>query len=37
MLEAEMNDHLGYEKNSVEGNNSENSRNGYEKKNISSD
>ena len=29
MLEAEMDDHLGYEKNSVLGNNSGNSRNGY--------
>ncbi len=28
MLEAEMDEHLGYEKNSVEGNNSGNSRNG---------
>lgn len=31
MLEAEMDEHLGYEKNSVERNNSGNSRNGYEK------
>lgn len=29
MLEAEMEEHLGYEKHSVEGNNSGNSRNGY--------
>lgn len=29
MLEAEMDEHLGYEKNSIEGNNSGNSRNGY--------
>ena len=32
MLEAEMDEHLGYEKNSVAGNNSGNSRNGYGKK-----
>lgn len=33
MLEGEMNVHLGYEKNSVSGNNSGNSRNGkYSKK-----
>lgn len=37
MLEAEMDEHLGYEKNSVERNNSGNSRNGYGKKTISSD
>ena len=37
MLEAEMDEHLGYEKNSVAGNNSGNSRNGYGKKTISSD
>ena len=37
MLEAEMDEHLGYEKNSVEGNNSGNSRNGYGKKTIISD
>ena len=37
MLEAEMDEHLGYEKNSVMGNNSGNSRNGYGKKTISSD
>ena len=37
MLEAEMDEHLGYEKNSVAGNNSGNSRNGYGKKTISSE
>ena len=37
MLEAEMDEHLGYEKNSIEGNNSGNSRNGYGKKTITSD
>ncbi|MDE6596616.1 MAG: IS256 family transposase [Oscillospiraceae bacterium] len=37
MLEAEMDEHLGYEKNSVEGNNSGNSRNGYGHKKIVSD
>ena len=37
MLEAEMDKHLGYEKNSVSGNNSGNSRNGYGKKTISSE
>lgn len=37
MLEAEMDEHLGYEKNSVAGNNSGNSRNGYGKKTIISD
>ena len=37
MLEAEMDEHLGYEKNSVLGNNSCNSRNGYGKKTIISD
>ena len=37
MLEAEMDEHLGYKKNSVMGNNSGNSRNGYGKKTISSD
>ena len=37
MLEAEMEEHLGYEKNSVEGNNTGNSRNGYGKKTIISD
>ncbi len=34
MLEAEMDEHLGYEKNSSAGNNSGNSRNGYGKKRI---
>lgn len=33
MLEAEMDEHLDYEKNSILGNNSGNSRNGYGKKN----
>ena len=37
MLEAEMDEHLGYQKNSVLGNNTGNSRNGYGKKTISSD
>ena len=37
MLEAEMDEHLGYEKNSVLGNNSGNSRNGYGRKTITSD
>ena len=37
MLEAEMDEHLGYEKNSVLGNNSGNSRNGYSKKTIKSE
>ena len=37
MLESEMDEHLGYEKNSVAGNNSGNSRNGYGKKTIISD
>ena len=37
MLEAEMDEYLGYEKNSVLGNNSGNSRNGYGKKTITSD
>lgn len=37
MLEAEMEEHLGYEKNSVLGNNSGNSRNGYGKKTIKSE
>ncbi len=32
MLEAEMDEHLGYEKNSIEGHNTGNSRNGYGKK-----
>jgi putative transposase len=37
MLESEMEEHLGYEKNSIEGNNSGNSRNGYNHKTIISD
>lgn len=37
MLEAEMEEHLGYEKNSVLGNNSGNSRNGYGKKTLKSE
>ena len=37
MLEAGMDEHLGYEKNSVSGNNSGNIRNGYGKKIISSE
>lgn len=37
MLEAETDEHLGYEKNSVLGNNSGNNRNGYGKKTITSD
>ena len=37
MLEAEMDLHLGYDKNSVLGNNSGNSRNGYNCKTIHSD
>ncbi|MEN6412840.1 MAG: IS256 family transposase [Veillonellales bacterium] len=37
MLEAEMDEHLGYEKNSIAGNNSGNSRNGYGKKTIRSE
>ena len=37
MLEAEMDEHLGYEKHSPAGNNSGNSRNGYGKKTIISD
>jgi putative transposase len=37
MLEAEMEEHLGYEKHSVSGNNSGNSRNGYNRKEITSD
>jgi transposase-like protein len=32
MLEAEMEDHLGYDKHSILGNNSGNSRNGYNRK-----
>src|SRR5690554_5168382 len=34
IFEAEMDEHLGYKKNSVEGNNSGNSRNGYSKKTL---
>jgi putative transposase len=37
MLEAEMDEHLGYEKHSVEGDNTGNSRNGYNHKTIISD
>ncbi len=37
MLEAEMEEHLGYEKNSTADSNSGNSRNGYGKKTIISD
>lgn len=37
MLSAEMDEHLGYEKNSIAGNNSGNSRNGYNKKTIQSE
>ena len=37
MLESEIEEHLGYEKNSSEGNNSGNSRNGYGTKTIRSD
>ena len=37
MLEAEMEDHLGYEKHSTLGNNTGNSRNGYNRKTIISD
>ncbi len=37
MLETEMDEHIGYEKNSALENNSGNSRNGYGKKTISSD
>ena len=37
MLEAELDEHLGYEKNSILGNNSGNSRNGYGKKTIKSE
>ena len=37
MLEAEMAEHLGYSKHSVEGNNSGNSRNGYNRKTIKSE
>lgn len=37
MLEAEMDEHLGYEKHSIVGNNSGNSRNGYGKKTVKSE
>ena len=37
VLECELEEHLGYEKNSVTGNNSGNSRNGYNKKVIKSE
>lgn len=37
MLECEMDEHLGYEKNSIEGNNTGNSRNGYNKKKLQSE
>jgi len=37
MLEAEMDEHLGYDKNSNLGDNSGNSRNGYNRKTIISD
>jgi transposase-like protein len=37
ILEAEMTDHLGYEKSSIEGSNSGNSRNGKTAKNVRSD
>ncbi|HWQ76845.1 MAG TPA: transposase, partial [Syntrophomonas sp.] len=37
MLEVEMEEHLGYEKHSSEGNNSGNSRNGYNHKTVISD
>ena len=37
MLEAEMEEHLGYEKNSIVGNNSGNSRNGFNTKTIKSE
>ncbi|MDD4774664.1 MAG: IS256 family transposase, partial [Eubacteriales bacterium] len=37
MLEAEMDEHLGYEKHNNEGDNSGNSRNGYNRKTITSD
>jgi len=37
MLEAELDEHLGYEKNSILGNNSGNSRNGYGKKTVKSE
>ena len=37
ILEAEMTDHLGYEKNSIEGSNSGNNRNGKTAKKVRSD
>ena len=37
IIEEEMDEHLGYEKNSIAGNNSGNSRNSYGKKTIASD
>lgn len=37
MLEAEMAEHLGYSKHSVDGNNTGNSRNGYNRKTIKSE
>jgi len=37
MLEAEMDEHLGYDKNSTLGNNNGNSRNGYNHKTVISD
>jgi putative transposase len=37
MLEAELDEHLGYEKNNISGNNSGNSRNGYGRKTIKSE
>ncbi len=37
MLETDMEEHLGYTKNAIEGNNTGNSRNGYGKKTIKSD
>jgi len=37
MLEAEMEEHLGYEKNSIAGNNSGNSWNGYGRKTVQTD
>ena len=37
MLEAEMDEHLGYEKHEISGNNSGNRRNGYGKKTIKSE
>ena len=37
ILEAEMEEHLGYEKHSITGNNSGNSRNGYQRKTVQSE